>query len=69
MESYVSGYVSCCDIKVNTIILVKDKLGKVTEFTVHKSGKHGGAKKVVTAVDLFNDTKIIHTFSTSVSKN
>ena len=65
METYINCYDNCRDVKVNSIILIKDKVGKVTDFTVHKSGKHGGAKKAVTAIDLFNDTKIIHTFSTT----
>lgn len=45
-------------IKVGTYIVLRDKFAcKVTSVAFSKPGKHGGAKKVVTGIDVITDKK------------
>ena len=50
--------------KPGTLIIIKDKPCKVTEFNTAKPGKHGSAKAMLKGKDVFTDKVYEETFGT-----
>ena len=53
-------------MKPGSLIMMRDGVFpcKVTSFSTAKPGKHGSAKAMVTAKDIFTDTAYVETFHT-----
>ena len=51
-------------LKKGSLVMIKGKPCKVTEFSTAKTGKHGAAKAMVTGLDIFTGNKLECTFST-----
>ena len=58
-------YVTMNELHVGHNMVVKDKPCKITDIVTAKPGKHGSAKAIVTAKDIFTEKKYTNTFSSS----
>ncbi|KCV68938.1 translation initiation factor eIF-5A [Fonticula alba] len=59
-EGQASGLtypVQCSALRKNGLVIIKDRPCKITDMSTHKTGKHGGAKVNMTAVDIFTGRK------------
>jgi translation initiation factor 5A len=51
------------DIKKGVVMMVKDQPCKIMEVNTSRPGKHGHAKKTVTAIQLITNKKYVTTFT------
>jgi translation initiation factor 5A len=58
-------YVYVSELRVGSHIVYNDRPCKITSMTKTKTGKHGAAKAIMNARDIFNDNKYVFSFSTA----
>ncbi len=56
--------VSAGSLKKGDLVMIKGRPCKVASMTTAKPGKHGSAKAIITAIDIFTSNKLETTFST-----
>ncbi|KAK2964101.1 putative Eukaryotic translation initiation factor 5A [Blattamonas nauphoetae] len=55
------------DVRIGTVVAMRDRPSKVVETKISKPGKHGSAKMKITSIDLFNGKKYEAIYQTSRS--
>jgi len=58
-------HIPCARVKRGSLLVIDSRPCKVMNETTSKTGKHGHAKKIITAVDIFNEKKYVTTYSTA----
>ncbi|KAK2957707.1 putative Eukaryotic translation initiation factor 5A [Blattamonas nauphoetae] len=53
------------DVRIGTVVAMRDRPSKVVETKISKPGKHGSAKMKITSIDLFNGKKYEAIYQTS----
>ncbi len=64
-EDFIGSYQAIGSVKKGDYVMIEDRPCQVRSITVSKTGKHGSAKAIITAIDIFNDKKYITSGTTS----